>query len=79
MAELTRKAKMDEVDQIVVTPETYEELIKDRISDTVHLITLTPDSDVDTQLQQEYFHHLPLLTNLIDTIKTHNVEENKAD
>ena len=72
-AELKSRANLDKVDQVFVTPVNYTEVLADRISDTVHLIKLYPDSDVSFEVSQLYFLNEKLLEKFIETIKRHNI------
>lgn len=72
MAELEQRAKLDGVQQVVVTPHTYNSDLRGLRADTVHLIKLHPDTSVDFQTHVTYFEHIKHLEELVENIKTHN-------
>lgn len=72
MAELESRAKLDGVNQVVVTPEDYNTVLNGLVYDTVHLIKLHPDTSVDFNTHVRYFEKMKHLEELVDNVKTHN-------
>ena len=72
MAELESRAKLDKVDQVTITPYTYQEILHGLRADSVHLIQLHPDNSVDEKNTHDYFNSLEELQHLVESIKTHN-------
>lgn len=72
MRELDMKAKMNGVDQIVITPDDYESKLRGMRSDTVHLIQLHPDTGIEFRRHVQYYEKLDDIKQLIETIKAHN-------
>lgn len=72
MAELTSHTKPDGVDQLIITPYTYDTHLRGLRADTVHLIKLHPDNSVDEQVSFDYFDKLKEIQHLVEDIKAHN-------
>lgn len=69
MAEFSMRAKLDGVDQVVITPDTIHTL-KGLRSDTVHFIELTPTYDHPNCYK--WFERLAEVRHEVELIKTHN-------
>ena len=73
MAELESRAKLDNVSQVVITPDTYNQVLHGLRADTVHLIELHPDTSVEFKTHVAYYENMSHVKQLIENIKVHNI------
>lgn len=74
MQEMKKFQQAEDVRVVLVTPDNWEEKLQGYKAETVHLQELVPPADQPNILK--YYSQLYLVSDFVERIKAHNIQEN---